>query len=63
MRATASWSSRHSRTTGLFAAASPWLSGRDHKERMLAWRRCAPFINLTRDHGHGRVPSTAPATR
>jgi choline dehydrogenase-like flavoprotein len=42
-------------TTGLFAAASPWLSGRDHKERMLAWRRCAPFINLTRDHGHGRV--------
>jgi acyl-CoA reductase-like NAD-dependent aldehyde dehydrogenase/choline dehydrogenase-like flavoprotein len=42
-------------TTGLFAAASPWLSGRDHKERMLAWRQCAPFINLTRDHGHGRV--------
>jgi acyl-CoA reductase-like NAD-dependent aldehyde dehydrogenase/choline dehydrogenase-like flavoprotein len=42
-------------TTGLFAAASPWLSGRDHKERMLAWRRCAPFINLTRDHGQGRV--------
>jgi len=42
-------------TTGLFAGASPWLSGRDHKERMLAWRRCAPFINLTRDHGHGRV--------
>ena len=42
-------------TTGLFAAASPWLSGRDHKERMLTWRRCGPFINLTRDHGHGRV--------
>ena len=42
-------------TTGLFAAASPWLSGRDHKERMLAWPRCAPFINLTRDRGHGRV--------
>ena len=42
-------------TTGLFAAATPWLSGRDHKERMLAWRRCAPFINLTRDRGHGRV--------
>ncbi len=42
-------------TTGLFAGATPWLSGRDHKERMLAWRRCAPFINLTRDHGHGRV--------
>ncbi|MGH2925834.1 MAG: aldehyde dehydrogenase family protein [Solirubrobacterales bacterium] len=42
-------------TTGLFAGASPWLSGRDHKERMLAWRRCAPFINLTRDRGEGRV--------
>jgi acyl-CoA reductase-like NAD-dependent aldehyde dehydrogenase/choline dehydrogenase-like flavoprotein len=42
-------------TTGLFAAASPWLSGRDHKERMLAWSRCAPFIHLTRDRGHGRV--------
>jgi choline dehydrogenase-like flavoprotein len=42
-------------TTGLFAGATPWISGRDHKERMRAWRRCAPFINLTRDHGHGRV--------
>jgi acyl-CoA reductase-like NAD-dependent aldehyde dehydrogenase/choline dehydrogenase-like flavoprotein len=42
-------------TTGLFAGATPWLSGRDHKERMLAWPRCAPFINLTRDRGHGRV--------
>ena len=42
-------------TTGLFAAATPWQSGRDHKERMLDWSRCAPFINLTRDHGHGRV--------
>jgi acyl-CoA reductase-like NAD-dependent aldehyde dehydrogenase/choline dehydrogenase-like flavoprotein len=42
-------------TTGLFAGATPWLSGRDHKERMLAWPRCAPFINLTRDRGHGRI--------
>jgi choline dehydrogenase-like flavoprotein len=42
-------------TTGLFAAATPWQSGRDHKERMLDWTRCAPFINLTRDRGHGRV--------
>ena len=42
-------------TTGLFAAATPWRSGRDHKERMLDWSRCAPFINLTRDRGHGRV--------
>jgi acyl-CoA reductase-like NAD-dependent aldehyde dehydrogenase/choline dehydrogenase-like flavoprotein len=42
-------------TTGLFAAATKWESGRDHKERMLEWSRCAPFINLTRDRGHGRV--------
>jgi acyl-CoA reductase-like NAD-dependent aldehyde dehydrogenase/choline dehydrogenase-like flavoprotein len=42
-------------TTGLFAAATPWESGRDHKERMLDWARCAPFINLTRDRGHGQV--------
>jgi choline dehydrogenase-like flavoprotein len=42
-------------TTGLYAAATPWISGRDHKEKMLDWNLCAPFINLTRDHGHGRV--------
>jgi choline dehydrogenase-like flavoprotein len=42
-------------TTGLFAAATPWTSGRDHKERMADWCRAAPFINLTRDRGHGRV--------
>jgi acyl-CoA reductase-like NAD-dependent aldehyde dehydrogenase/choline dehydrogenase-like flavoprotein len=42
-------------TTGLYAAATPWLSGRDHKEKMLDWSLCAPFINLTRDRGHGRV--------
>ncbi len=42
-------------TTGLFAAATPWISGRDHKEKMLDWSRCAPFINLTRDRGHGQV--------
>jgi acyl-CoA reductase-like NAD-dependent aldehyde dehydrogenase/choline dehydrogenase-like flavoprotein len=42
-------------TTGLFAAATKWESGRDHKEHMLDWSRCAPFINLTRDRGHGRV--------
>jgi acyl-CoA reductase-like NAD-dependent aldehyde dehydrogenase/choline dehydrogenase-like flavoprotein len=42
-------------TTGIFAAATPWLSGRDHKERMAAWNQAAPFINLTRDHGHGQV--------
>jgi acyl-CoA reductase-like NAD-dependent aldehyde dehydrogenase/choline dehydrogenase-like flavoprotein len=42
-------------TTGIFAAATPWLSARDHKERMRLWDRAAPFINLTRDHGHGQV--------
>jgi acyl-CoA reductase-like NAD-dependent aldehyde dehydrogenase/choline dehydrogenase-like flavoprotein len=42
-------------TTGLFAAATKWESGRDHKQQMLDWSRCAPFINLTRDRGHGRV--------
>jgi acyl-CoA reductase-like NAD-dependent aldehyde dehydrogenase/choline dehydrogenase-like flavoprotein len=42
-------------TTGLLAAATPWLSGREHKEAMLDFRRGAAFINLTRDRGHGRV--------
>jgi acyl-CoA reductase-like NAD-dependent aldehyde dehydrogenase/choline dehydrogenase-like flavoprotein len=42
-------------TTGLYAGATPWISGRDHKEKMLDWNLCAPFINLTRDRGHGRV--------
>ncbi len=42
-------------TTGLAAAATPWESGRQHKEFMLEWGRTASFINLTRDSGHGRV--------
>jgi choline dehydrogenase-like flavoprotein len=42
-------------TTGLAAAATPWESGRQHKEFMLEWARTASFINLTRDRGHGRV--------
>jgi acyl-CoA reductase-like NAD-dependent aldehyde dehydrogenase/choline dehydrogenase-like flavoprotein len=42
-------------TTGLAAAATPWESGRTHKEWMLQWARTATFINLTRDRGHGRV--------
>ncbi len=42
-------------TTGVYASATSWRSGRDHKERMLEWPRAAPFINLTRDRGHGRV--------
>jgi len=42
-------------TTGLAAAATPWESGRQHKEFMLEWANTASFINLTRDRGHGRV--------
>ncbi len=42
-------------TTGLFGAATPWTSGREHKRQMLDWTRIAGFINLTRDRGHGQV--------
>jgi choline dehydrogenase-like flavoprotein len=42
-------------TTGLYAAAVPWHSGRDHKEEMLKFRRGAAFLNVTRDRGHGQV--------
>jgi acyl-CoA reductase-like NAD-dependent aldehyde dehydrogenase/choline dehydrogenase-like flavoprotein len=42
-------------TTGLLAAATPWRSGREHKELMLEFPRGAAFINLTRDRGEGRV--------
>ncbi len=42
-------------TTGLFGAAVPWLSGREHKEEILKYRYGAAIINLTRDRGHGRV--------
>ena len=42
-------------TTGLFAGAMPWRSGRDHKRRMKEWAYAAPLINLTREQGHGRV--------
>ena len=42
-------------TTGLFAGASPWRSGADHKRRMREWEYAAPFIGVTREHGHGRV--------
>jgi acyl-CoA reductase-like NAD-dependent aldehyde dehydrogenase/choline dehydrogenase-like flavoprotein len=42
-------------TVGISAAATPWESGRDHKEKMLDWSRTAAFINLTRDRGEGRV--------
>ncbi len=42
-------------TTGLYGAAVPWRSGRDHKEQMLKFPNGASIINLTRDHGHGSV--------
>jgi acyl-CoA reductase-like NAD-dependent aldehyde dehydrogenase/choline dehydrogenase-like flavoprotein len=42
-------------TTGLFAGALDWESGREHKERMLDWPHVAAFIILVRDRGHGRV--------
>ena len=42
-------------TTGLFAGAIPWRSGADHKRRMREWAHAAPFVAVTREHGHGRV--------
>jgi acyl-CoA reductase-like NAD-dependent aldehyde dehydrogenase/choline dehydrogenase-like flavoprotein len=42
-------------TTGIYAAATAWQSGREHKELMLEWSRTAAFINLTRDRGEGNV--------
>jgi choline dehydrogenase-like flavoprotein len=41
--------------TGVFAAAGPWESGRQHKEDMLRFRHGVSFINLTRDRGEGQV--------
>lgn len=40
---------------GLAAVAVPWLSGRDHKERMASVRNAASFVFLIRDRGHGDV--------
>ena len=42
-------------TTGLYAGAVRWSSGRGHKQEMLKYRHGAAFINLCRDRGHGRV--------
>ncbi len=42
-------------TTGLFGGALPWRSGADHKRRMRQWAHAAPFVGVTREHGHGRV--------
>ncbi len=42
-------------TTGLFGGSIPWRSGADHKRRMRDWAHAAPFVGVTREHGHGRV--------
>jgi acyl-CoA reductase-like NAD-dependent aldehyde dehydrogenase/choline dehydrogenase-like flavoprotein len=42
-------------TVGISGAATPWRSGRDHKQLMSDFGRGSAFINLTRDRGHGRV--------
>ncbi len=42
-------------TTGLYGAAVPWKSGRDHKEQILKYPYGSSIINLTRDRGYGRV--------
>jgi len=40
---------------GLAGAATPWLSGRDHKEQMAKADHAASFVFLIRDRGHGEV--------
>jgi choline dehydrogenase-like flavoprotein len=40
---------------GMWAALTPWLSGRDHKRRMLDFESTAPFHAVAHDHGAGRV--------
>ena len=40
---------------GISAAATPWHSGRQHKEDMARFRKTSGLIFLIRDRGHGRV--------
>jgi acyl-CoA reductase-like NAD-dependent aldehyde dehydrogenase/choline dehydrogenase-like flavoprotein len=40
---------------GISAAATPWESGRQHKEDMSRFRNTSGLILLIRDRGHGRV--------
>jgi len=42
-------------TTGIGGSATPWTSGREHKEMMERFKYGASFIVLLRDRGHGRV--------
>jgi GMC oxidoreductase len=38
---------------GILAAASPWISPTEYKDRMLRYRYCVPLIVLQRDSGDG----------
>jgi choline dehydrogenase-like flavoprotein len=41
---------------GIFASASPWTDGYNHKERMArTLKHSAPFVSVGRDHGEGEV--------
>jgi choline dehydrogenase-like flavoprotein len=42
-------------TTAVAGSATPWTSGRQHKELMERFKYGASFIFLIRDRGHGRV--------
>jgi choline dehydrogenase-like flavoprotein len=47
---------------GLTALSVPWLSRRDHGEKMLRAQDCAALIALVRDRGEGWVTNTAHPT-
>jgi choline dehydrogenase-like flavoprotein len=40
---------------GMWAALTPWLSGKDHKRRMLDFEHTAPWHAVAHDHGAGHV--------
>ncbi len=42
-------------SVGIAAAATPWQSGRQHKEEVARLRNNSLLISLVRDRGHGRV--------
>ena len=53
--ATASCSRAPTTRSGSAAAATPWQSGRQHKQEMARLRNTSLLISLIRDRGHGRV--------